>query len=80
MRVVGAKAIARGTSAATTLGLEVGGVLTGQTLVLPPGSGEVSVSGAVSARIGIGQSVRWRVVSGPAVGAGRLAAVAMEVG
>ena len=52
-----------------TLGLEVGGVLTGQTLVIPAGGANTTAT--VTENLGgysvpAGNTVRWKIVSGPA--------------
>jgi len=64
------------------LGLEVGGVLTGQTLTIPVGTvnTEVTASVALSGVVAPGELVRWQILSGPApVNAAWGASVAMQV-
>jgi hypothetical protein len=69
-------------NAPMVLTLEVGGVLTDQTLTIPVGpvDTEVSATTALNYTVPAGQSVRWKITAGPAPeDAARLAALAMQV-
>src|SRR5438093_6313886 len=69
-------------NAPMVLTLEVGGVLTGQTLTIPAGAVDTEVSAMVALDYTVlaGQSVRWKITDGPAPeDAARLAALAMQV-
>lgn len=72
-----ARAIAQaGAGTDTVLALEVSGVLTGDTLTLPAGSGEVAVSAVLDQTISPGQLIRWKCASGP--GLAEAAAIVMS--
>jgi hypothetical protein len=69
-RLISARAVAFAPQTTpTVLTLEVGGTLTDQCLVLPVGSANTEVAATVDLGeylVGAGQSVRWKITSGPA--------------
>ena len=65
----------------TTVALEVNGVVTGNSLVIPTGSigQEVSVSATFSGLVSANQLMRWKVIAGPGSGLASVAGVTMNV-
>lgn len=55
------------TGQAVVLGLEVGGVLTGDQIVINPGTPNVDTTGAIALNVSIpvANAVRWKVISAP---------------
>lgn len=53
--------------ATTTLGLEVDGILTGDTITIPSGTANTDARGSVTLNrtVNAGSEVRWKVLSGP---------------
>jgi len=76
-----AKVIAEGGSGSVTCSLEVNGSLTGLTIAIPSGAGEVeATAGLGDYAVSAGDEVRWKVTSAPSPGgSAKGAAIVMQV-